>query len=200
VYDRGNNETITDLDETNMSDYKDNNTTSALFHVKIILAGDGTVGKTSLLHRYMFGKFIEEHRMTIGMDAHTKLTRVPGLGPVKIHTWDLAGQPQWSSVRETFYLGSHAMALVFDVNQPASIKHLPEWVNECRRKAPGIPVLVVANKIDLPRKVPTDRIAKWASDHQFGYIETSPKTAYNVQTLFEKLGEMGVNFALQRRC
>lgn len=177
-----------------------NNNEKALFHVKIILAGDGTVGKTSLLHRYVFDEFIKEHKMTIGMDAHTKLTRVPGLGPVKIHTWDLAGQPQWSTVRETFYLGSHAMALVFDVNQPASIKHLPDWIIECRSKAPGIPVLVVANKIDLPAKVPTDKIARWAGEHQFDYIETSPKTAQNVATMFEKLGEMGVNFALQRRC
>lgn len=174
------------------------NNTAPLFHVKVILAGDGTVGKTSLLHRYVFNKFIEEHKMTIGMDTHTKLTRVPGLGPVKIHTWDLAGQPQWSAVRESFYLGSHAMALVFDINQPESIQHLPDWVNECRSKAPGIPVLVVANKIDLPAKVPTAKIKKWALDNHYGFIETSPKTGYNVEAMFDRLGEMGVNFALQR--
>ena len=185
---------------TNNSNNGDFNTNSALFHVKVILAGDGTVGKTSLLHRYVFNEFINEHNMTIGMDSHTKLTRVPGLGPVKIHTWDLAGQPQWSFVRESFYLGSHAMALVFDVNQPETIKHLPDWVSECRNKAPGIPVLVVANKIDLPRKVPTDKIDRWAREHQFAFIETSPKMDYNVDTMFEKLGVMGVNFALQRHC
>jgi small GTP-binding protein len=179
---------------------KDNHKESALFHVKVILAGDGTVGKTSLLHRYVFNEFVTEHHMTIGMDAHAKLTRVPGLGMVKINTWDLAGQPQWSFVRESFYLGSHAMALVFDVNQPDTIKHLPDWVKECRNKAPGIPVLVVANKIDLPRKVPTDKIARWAREQRFGFIETSPRTAYNVDTMFEKLGEIGVNFALQRHC
>lgn len=67
------------------------------------------VGKSSLLRRYIFGEFEEEHKMTIGMDSHTKLTKVPGLGPVKIQTWDLAGQPQWSSVRDSFYAGSHAV-------------------------------------------------------------------------------------------
>jgi small GTP-binding protein len=170
-----------------------------LFHVKVILAGDGTVGKTSLLHRYVFDEFIEEHKMTIGMDTHTKLTNVPGLGPVKIHTWDLAGQPQWSAVRESFYLGSHAMALVFDVNQPQTIRHLPDWVSECRGKAPGIPVLVVANKTDLSRKVPTDKIEKWAKDNHYDYIETSPKTGYNVDIMFERLGAIGVNFALKSR-
>jgi len=173
---------------------------TAVFHIKVILAGDGTVGKTTLLHRYVFDEFITEHKMTIGMDTHTKLTRVPGLGPVKIHTWDLAGQPQWSAVRESFYLGSHAMALVFDANKPKTIQHLPEWVSECRSKAPGIPVLVVANKIDLPGKVPTDKIARWARENQFGYIETSPKTGHNVDALFAKLGTMGINFALQRNC
>ncbi|MEW5958778.1 MAG: Rab family GTPase [Chloroflexota bacterium] len=176
------------------------NNNGALFHVKIILAGDGTVGKTSLLQRYVFNRFIEDHKMTIGMDSHSKLTKVPGLGPVKIHTWDLAGQPQWSFVRESFYLGSHAMALVFDVNQPETIQHLPAWISECRNKAPGIPVLLVANKIDLPRKVPTVKIAKWARENNYEYIETSPKTGQNVESMFDRLGEMGVNFALKRRC
>ncbi len=171
----------------------------ALFHVKVILAGDGAVGKTSLLHRYVFDKFVEEHNMTIGMDTHTKLTHVPGLGPVKIHTWDLGGQPHWSSVRESFYLGSHAMALVFDINRPDSVAHLPTWVSECRGKVPGIPVLVVANKIDLPCRVPLSRIQKWARDNQFGYMQTSPKTGHHVDTMFEKLGAMGVNFALKSR-
>jgi small GTP-binding protein len=178
----------------------DTNNNGALFHVKIILAGDGTVGKTSLLHRYVFNKFIEEHKMTIGMDSHSKLTKVPGLGPVKIHTWDLAGQPQWSFVRESFYLGSHAMALVFDVSQPETIQHLPDWISECRNKVPGIPVLIVANKIDLTRRVPISKIAKWARENNFDYIETSPRTGQNVETLFDRLGEMGVNFALKRRC
>ena len=177
-----------------------NNHQKPLFHVKVILAGDGTVGKTSLLHRYVFNEFVTEHNMTIGMDSHSKLTKVPGLGPVKIHTWDLAGQPQWSFVRDTFYLGSHAMALVFDVSHPETVQHLPDWISECRTKAPGIPVLIVANKIDLARKVPINKIMKWARDNKFDYLETSPKTGYNVNEMFDRLGEMGVNFALQRRC
>ncbi len=171
----------------------------ALFHIKVILAGDGTVGKSSLLHRYIFNEFSEEHKMTIGMDTHTKLTRVPGLGPVKIHTWDLAGQPHWSTVRETFYLGSHAMALIFDTNNPETIQHLPDWITECRGKAPGIPVLIVGNKTDLPRRVPLERIAKWAEGNNYEYLETSSKTNHNVEAMFEKLGTMGVNFALKSR-
>jgi small GTP-binding protein len=170
-----------------------------LFHVKVILAGDGAVGKSSLLRRYVFDEFKDEHKMTIGMDTHTKLTRVPGLGPVKIHTWDLAGQPQWSAVRESFYLGSHAMALVYDVNQPDTIKHLPDWVHECRAKAPNIPVLVVAGKIDLPPQVPVEKISRWAKDNGYDYIEASAKNNYNVDAMFEKLGTMGVNFALKSR-
>ncbi len=171
----------------------------ALFHVKIILAGDGTVGKTSLLRRYVSDDFTNEHKMTIGMDAHSKLTRIPGLGPVKLHTWDLAGQPQWSTVRETFYIGSHAMALVFDVNAPETIKHLPDWVRECRSKVPTIPVLVVGNKTDLPCRVPTERLSKWAKENGYEYMETCPKTGENVDQMFERLGQMGVTFALKHR-
>lgn len=171
----------------------------ALFKVKVILAGDGAVGKTSLLRRYVANEFIDTHKMTIGMDSYSKLTRVPGLGPVKIHTWDLAGQPQWMVVRESFYFGSHAMALVYDVHQPETIQHLPDWVAECRSKVPNIPVLVVGNKVDLPCRVPTYKIAKWARDNHFEYIETSPKTGLNVETMFETLGMLGVNFALKSR-
>ena len=170
-----------------------------LFHVKVILAGDGAVGKSSLLRRYVFDDFTEQHRMTIGMDTHTTLTRVPGLGRVKIHTWDLAGQPQWSAVRESFYGGSHAMALVFDVNQPETVKHLPDWVHECRSKVPNIPVLVVASKIDLPRRVPVEKISRWARINCHDYIETSSKKNYNVDEMFERLGTLGVNFVLKSR-
>jgi small GTP-binding protein len=169
------------------------------FNVKVILAGDGCVGKSSLLRRYVFDEFTDAHKMTIGMDTHAKLTHVPGLGAVKIHTWDLAGQPQWAAVRESFYLGSHAMALTFDVSQPETIKHLPDWVKECRAKAPKIPVLIVANKIDLPQQVPVGKIAKWAKDNGYDYIEASAKKNYNVEAMFEKLGTMGVNFALKSR-
>jgi small GTP-binding protein len=186
---------MNNLDKANIIDEKE----EVLFHVKVILAGDGTVGKSSLLRRYVFDEFLDEHKMTIGMDTHTKITRVPGLGPVKVHTWDLAGQPQWASVRESFYLGSHAMALVFDVSQPETIQHLPDWVHECRAKAPNIPVLVVASKIDLPSKVPVGKIAKWAKDNGYEYIETSAKSKFNVDVMFEKLGTMGVNFALKSR-
>ncbi|MEM7348312.1 MAG: hypothetical protein AAF485_29130, partial [Chloroflexota bacterium] len=88
---------------------------------------------------------------------------------------------------------------VFDVNEKNTIKHLPDWVTECRGKAPGIPVLVVANKIDLPYKVPVERIKRWAAENSYGYIETSPKTGLNVNEMFEELGVMGVNFALKSR-
>ena len=184
---------------TNLEHIMLNHKDEVLFNVKVILAGDGTVGKSSLLRRYVFDEFTERHKMTIGMDTHSKLTRVPGLGPVKIHTWDLAGQPQWAAVRESFYLGSHAMALTFDVSQPETIKHLPDWVKECRAKAPHIPVLIVANKIDLPRRVPVEKIAQWARDNGYNYIEASAKQNYNVEAMFEKLGTMGVNFALKSR-
>jgi small GTP-binding protein len=185
--------------EKRIRDNEERPNTEPLFHVKVILAGDGCVGKTSLLRRYVFDDFIDDHLTTIGMDTHTKLTRVSGLGPVKIHTWDLAGQQHWAFVRESFYLGSHAMALVFDVNQPETIKGLPTWITECRSKAPGIPVLVVANKIDLPLRVPTEKIARWARENHFDYMETSPRTGHNVDTMFEQLGSMGVHFALKSR-
>lgn len=176
-----------------------NRSNVALFQVKVILAGDGMVGKSSLLRRYIYDEFREDHEMTIGMDSHTKLTRVPGLGPVKIQTWDLAGQPRWSAVRDSFYAGSHAMAVVLDVNDPETIKHLPDWIRECRSHVPGIPIIIVANKVDLPRRVPSNKIAKWARENHYDYIETSPKMDYNIDALFEKLGVMGVNFALKSR-
>jgi signal recognition particle receptor subunit beta len=91
------------------------------------------------------------------------------------------------------------MALVYDVSQPQTIEHLPDWVHECRSKAPNIPVLVVASKIDLPHKVPVSKIARWAADNGYDYIETSAKNKFNVEAMFEKLGTLGVNFALKSR-
>ncbi len=156
---------------------------------KVMLLGDGNVGKTSLARRFCEGKFEESRVLTIGVDFQTKVVHLPGCD-IKLSIWDVAGQPRFQVVRETFYRGCSAAALVFDLCNLDSLKNLILWVKESRQFAPHTKFLVVGNKLDLARenKVKDGRL--FADHIQASYIETSAKLGFGVNELFTNLAHL----------
>src|SRR5215813_9520040 len=122
---------------------------------KVVVAGDGNVGKTSLVRRYCEGKFDESRVTTLGVDFQTKLVTLQNM-VIKLSIWDVAGQDRFISFRDTFYRGAHAVALVFDVTSPPSFFNLRHWYDEIQSAVPLVPMVVIGNKSDLFTVIPPD--------------------------------------------
>ncbi len=157
---------------------------------KVLVAGDGSVGKTSLVRRYCDGKFDSSRVMTIGVDFQTKLVELP-TGTVKLSIWDMAGQERFASMRAGFYRGSRATALVFDVTRAESLANLEKWRNDILEVNHGQRFVVVGNKIDLP-KAETASAPDYANRIGAEYVETSAATGDGVQRMFEALAVLAL--------
>jgi Ras-related protein Rab-5B len=156
--------------------------------LKIVVAGDGNVGKTSLIRRYAKHKFSEVRNQTLGIDITTQEFTIGGRD-LALVLWDIEGQ---RGERPFFYYGANAALLVYDVTSPDSLEALTIWADRVRRYAPpGIPILVAGNKVDLPATVPTgqgrslaERVG--ARDH----LLLSARTEVNVARAFTQLAEL----------
>lgn len=172
-----------------MPDTPSTQTTQVFPIVKVVMAGDGAVGKTSLIRRYCTGMFQESRIMTIGVDFQIKIVEVDGK-PIKLSIWDVAGQERFGAFRDSFYRGARAVALVYDVTDPLSLENLPKWQREIVRVAPNCEFMVIGNKTDLPRKVPRARAENWALQAKFPYVETSALSGAGVDEFFTLLARI----------
>jgi len=168
---------------------------------KVVFAGDGGVGKTSLIRRFCDGRFEISRVQTIGVYFQSKVVPLP-TGPVKLSIWDMAGQDRFQVVRSGFYRGSRCAALVFDATAPDSLSNLRRWRAEILAVVPGQRFAVVANKVDLLSKDGRGPQPSWdgtpkvpeALDYADSvgalYFETSALTGEGVSKLFEAMARL----------
>lgn len=153
--------------------------------LKVIVGGEGNVGKTSLIRQYAKGKFSEARNITLGIDITTQEFSIDG-EPVRLAIWDIEGQ---AGNRPNFYIGAQAGMLVYDVTEPASLQALVEWYARCKRYAPDAPLLIVGNKIDLGLVFPPTwgRVLARHYGARHGFL--SARTGKNVTQAFSLLAE-----------
>jgi small GTP-binding protein len=166
---------------------------------KVVLLGDGAVGKTSIRQQYLGKGFKEGYSMTIGADFCVKRVELGDL-TVTFQIWDLAGQQRFDVVREVYYRGSSGALLVFDVSNPSSFENLPSWLNELTKNNYDriVPVVLIGNKTDLRGKVPclpreagtqyANSLTEWTG-FDVPYLETSAKTGLNIEKAFALLSD-----------
>lgn len=180
--------------------------------LKIILIGDGAVGKTSIRRRYLGEGFRSEYSMTIGADLAAKESSIVYSGgrQIKFVIWDLAGQPRFSSVRKAYFQSAIGGLVVFDLARMESFQNIVAWMNELwRHNGSGpVPLIVLGNKTDLCAEiapcVPERKIQAFISrlsqiseryrGFKIHYLPTSAKTGQNIETAFELLGEAIMDF------
>ena len=182
--------------------------------LKIVLCGDGGVGKTAIRERYLGKGFKSQYLLTIGADFAMRDDKI-GTTPIRYQIWDLAGQQRFDAVREVYYKGCVGALLVYDVTRPDSYFNTPKWINELWGNSGRgrIPIVVVANKIDMRElsddivspeqgRVFTNRLTDLTKSEGFecNYIETSAKTGVNIQSAFSLLGTNIMKFVeIQRK-
>ena len=159
--------------------------------LKVVVAGDGNVGKTSLIRRYCEGKFEQTRVATIGVDFQTQTVDLAGK-TVKLSIWDMAGQDRFQIIRAGFYRGSRAGALVYDVTEPGSLENLGRWRDEILEAVEQQLFIVVGNKIDLERTQQPEQAQEFANSLQAPSLETSALDGDGVAQLFETLAKLGL--------
>ncbi|MGQ4875731.1 MAG: Rab family GTPase [Promethearchaeia archaeon] len=159
------------------------------FILKILTAGEGGVGKTTLLHRYVEGKFSTDTKMTIGVEFFLKEITIDDK-QCTLQLWDFGGQERFRFLLESYVLGAKGALLMFDLTRPMTLDNLEEWVNICRKSDPDLPILFIGTKLDLVDEIMVDDdYALQYKEHfnLFDYMKVSSKTGEGVQEAFEKL-------------
>lgn len=154
--------------------------------LKVLLGGEASVGKTTLLRYYLTGLFEPIREMTIGVDFHIYSVLARGVN-LRLVVWDIAGQNRFRSVRLSMYKGSSAAGLVFDLHNRTSFYQLAVWWREVRETLGDIPVLLLGNKSDLPRAVNRAEAEALASAWRIPYFESSCLDGLGVGEFFQAL-------------
>jgi small GTP-binding protein len=158
--------------------------------MKIVMLGEGRVGKTSLLHRFIHNKFDEECASTTkaNMYANTKIEVDDILADVSI--WDTAGQERYHALGPIYYRDAHGAVLAYDITDLESFERIKVWLKELHQVVgESICVVVVGNKTDLERerKVNKKDAEDWAAQNNAKHFLCSAKLGLRVSDAFHSL-------------
>jgi small GTP-binding protein len=169
--------------------------------LKFCLLGDGAVGKTSLLNRYVDNTFDDKYLPTIGTNVSTKKIWVekPEFGKIfeiEAVIWDIMGQLSFRKLLHPAYLrGAIGAILVCDLTRKETLENLDNWIDSLYTEWCWVPSIIVANKSDLETEteLSDEDIRKTAMYFDFPFYKSSAKTNENVQDIFKALAEEVIN-------
>ena len=156
------------------------------------MLGDASVGKTSLTIRYISGSFMEDLKLTIGVDFYSKIIDFKGK-KVKLQIWDFGGEERFRFLLSQYCKGANGAFFLYDITNEKSLSSLAGWTSIIREHAGGIPITLVGSKIDLEefRAVPRDDGILAAKKYNMGgFVELSSKTGQNVEKAFALMTEV----------
>lgn len=170
---------------------KKSSTTNSPVNVKLLLIGNASVGKSSLLLRFSDEQWLpeDEASATIGVDFRVHKMEVNGR-KVKLSIWDTAGQERFRTITSSYYRGAQGIILVYDVANRETFEALPKWFSEIDTYVSiTVPKIIVGNKVDKEnsRQVSTNEGSAFASRQNALFVEASAKTAIGVREVFEEL-------------
>lgn len=154
--------------------------------IKIVVAGDGGVGRTTLLKRYTEKKFYHDTQMTRGLEFFHKIVKLEG-EILDLLFWDFGGQERWRFIFPPFVSGARLGILAFDLTRSLTIENIGGWVKMFRKYNPELPILLIGTKKDLIEdiSVEDDYVRESTEKYDFfDYIKISSKTGENVEEVF----------------
>ncbi|KAL5489941.1 RYH1 [Sanghuangporus weigelae] len=162
---------------------------SPLKRTKIVLLGDQSVGKTSLITRFMYDTFDNTYQATIGIDFLSKTMYLEDR-TVRLQLWDTAGQERFRSLIPSYIRDSSVAIVVYDITNRQSFLSTTRWIDEVRsERGNDVIIVLVGNKADLSdkRQIGLEEAQKQADDLSIMFMETSAKAGHNVKSLFKKI-------------
>ena len=159
---------------------------------KVLLLGDPSSGKEELVNHYISGFFLDDLKLTIGVDFYSKTQEFRGK-KVKLQIWDFGDEERFRFLLHQYCKGKDAAMIMYDITNRQSLDHLPEWTQIIREHSGDIPIMLIGNKLDLEksREVSRDEGILTAKKYNLSaYIEISSKTGKNVEKAFEVITEI----------
>lgn len=150
---------------------------------KLILVGDGGVGKTTFVKRHRTGEFEKKYVATMGVEVHP-LPFHTTLGQVVFNCWDTAGQEKFGGLRDGYYIGGQAAIIMFDVTSRITYKNVPHWYKDLVRVCEHIPIVLCGNKIDSKDRKLKPKDIHFHRRKNLQYYDISAKSNYNFEKPF----------------
>lgn len=166
---------------------------SGKYLFKIILAGSGGCGKTTLLQRFTTGSFVSNTKMTIGVDFAVHYLDLQEIGKITLQIWDFGGEDRFRIMLPSFCLGASGCLLIFDLMRPHTFFELKEWIDIIRKNTTNAAVILLGTKYDLIEKqedlaIKPEEIMNFIKEHRInGYLNVSSKSGLNVKEAFKNL-------------
>lgn len=156
---------------------------------KLVFLGEQSVGKTSLITRFMYDSFDNTYQATIGIDFLSKTMYLEDR-TVRLQLWDTAGQERFRSLIPSYIRDSTVAVVVYDITNTNSFHQTSKWIDDVRtERGSDVIIMLVGNKTDLSdkRQVSTEEGERKAKELNVMFIETSAKAGYNVKQLFRRV-------------
>ena len=157
---------------------------------QLLIIGNSTVGKTSILSKYASKTFNENYLATVGLDFFTKDETIDNK-IIRIKIWDTAGQERYKALTKCFFQKAQGVMVVFDVTNQKSFDDLKFWLDSIKTHIYDddyVPIVIIGNKIDLQKRVVQKKDAnEFAEQHHYHYYETSAKTGDGIDMAIREL-------------
>ena len=161
--------------------------------VQLLIIGDMTVGKTSILTRFTDDKFSQNYLATVGLDFFTKDVEFPTLKQkVRIKIWDSAGQERFRSLTQSFFRNANGIIIVYDISNIESFENLKYWIQSINTQLGQneINTIIIGNKVDLKREVKKEDAENFCQEKGFKYFEVSAKNGIGIKEAINYLVEL----------
>lgn len=158
---------------------------------RLVFLGEQSVGKTSLITRFMYDSFDNMYQATIGIDFLSKTMYLEDR-TVRLQLWDTAGQERFRSLIPSYIRDSSVAVVVYDISSKKSFENTRKWVDDVRsERGNDVIIVLVGNKTDLgdKREVTQQMGEEEAKRCGALFIETSAKVGANVKTLFKRIAQ-----------
>ncbi|KAK9417681.1 putative Ras family-domain-containing protein [Seiridium cardinale] len=165
---------------------------------KLVFLGEQSVGKTSLITRFMYDSFDNMYQATIGIDFLSKASYPSSATmyledrTVRLQLWDTAGQERFRSLIPSYIRDSSVAVVVYDISNAKSFQNTKKWIDDVRaERGNDVIIVLVGNKTDLndKREVTTQQGEDEAKKNNLMFVETSAKLGHNVKTLFRRIAQ-----------
>lgn len=150
---------------------------------KLVLVGDGGVGKTTLVKRHLTGEFEKKYIPTLGVEVHP-LRFSTNAGPLSFNVWDTAGQEKFGGLRDGYYIQGQCAVIMFDVTSRITYKNVPNWHRDIVRVCENIPIVLVGNKVDVKDRQVKAKNIQFHRKRNLQYYDLSARSNYNFEKPF----------------